>query len=55
MTNNVKTVSDREFTVNGKPVYLDNNDKWVAKHLNASELQTAFNHIRGSETLNNQS
>ena len=46
MANSIIEKSDRDFTVNGKPVYLDNNDKWIAKHLNQSELQTAFEHIR---------
>lgn len=50
MANNVEKISEREFKVNGKPVYLDNNDKWVANHLNQSEMQTAFNHIRGLES-----
>lgn len=49
MANNVTTVSDREFKVNGKPVYLDNNDKWIARNLSTKEMETAFNHIKGLE------
>lgn len=45
MENTIKTESDNEFTINGKPVYLDHNNKWIAKHLTQSELQAASNHI----------
>lgn len=53
MVNNVTTVSEDLFKVNGKPVYLDGNNKWIAKHLNSSEMETAISHIRGLEAPKN--
>lgn len=49
---NVKTTDDRNFTVNGKPVFLDHNDKWIANNLDAAEMKTAFNHIRSLQNQN---
>jgi spore germination protein GerM len=46
MANTIAVVSEVSFSVNGKPVYLDHNEKWIAKHLTSSEMKTAFEHIR---------
>jgi|AntRauMFilla1563_2_1112583.scaffolds.fasta_scaffold00097_9 hypothetical protein len=46
MANKVETIDEREFRVNGKPVYLNLNDKWINTNLTPAEMQTAFEHIR---------
>jgi hypothetical protein len=47
MSNVVDITDESQFSVNGKPVYLNQNEKWIAKHLTASEMKTAFEHIKG--------
>ena len=51
MSNIIKQISDSEFTVNEKPVFLNMEGKWqFSPAIETSEMQTAFDHIRG---LNN--
>ena len=46
----IKQINDRVFSVNGKPIYLDVNDNWVANGaMTPKEEEAARKHI---ETIN---